>query len=104
MTTTTFIAILDLSVSAADRPVALAHLLAQRPVIEAMPGCVAFRPFPAPGRDTDITVLHEWTSRAAFDDYLASGAFVGSGAILRPMRTGPASSRRFAVELVDTAG
>jgi quinol monooxygenase YgiN len=103
MTTTTFIAILDVSVSAADRPAAIDHLRGEQPIIRAMPGCVDFRLFPSLDRDTDITVLHEWTDRAAFDGYLASDAFARSGAVLRPLMTGTASSRRFHVDLVEQA-
>lgn len=102
--TTTFIAILDLSVSAADRPAALAQLTVEQPIVRAMAGCVDFRVFPAPDSDSAITVLHEWADREAFDAYLASEAFARSGAVLRPLMEGPPSSRRFQVELVEAVG
>ncbi|MGK2949136.1 MAG: putative quinol monooxygenase [Acidimicrobiales bacterium] len=102
--TTTFIAILDLSVSAADRPAALAQLAGEQPIVRAMAGCVDFRLFPAPDSDTAITVLHEWSDQAAFDAYLSSDAFARSGAVLRPLMQGPPSSRRFRVELVEVVG
>lgn len=100
----TFIAILDFAVSAADRPAAVAHLERERSKVRAMPGCIAFRVFPSPESDRGITVLHEWRDQAAFDGYLASDVFARSGAVLRPLMTAPASSRRFHVRLVEIAG
>src|SRR3546814_20066601 len=92
MSTPTFIAVLDFSVSASDRSMAVAHLEREGSTIRSMPGCVAFRVFPAQDTDTDVTVLHEWTDRAAFDGYLASDAFARSGEILRPLLTAPPRS------------
>jgi quinol monooxygenase YgiN len=103
METPTFIAILDFSVSSTDRPAAIAQLEREQPVVRAMPGCIAFRVFPSSETDTDLTVLHEWADRAAFDRYLASDAFARSGEVLRPVMTGPATSRRFQVSLVESA-
>jgi quinol monooxygenase YgiN len=100
MTTPTFIAILDFSTAAADRPAAIAQLEREQPVVTAMPGCLAFRVFPD-GADTGVTVLHEWADQASFDGYLASEAFARSGAVLRPMMTGASTSRRFRVELLE---
>lgn len=102
MAAPTFIAILDLSVSAADRPVAFARLDVEQPTVRAMPGCMDFRPFLSPANETDITVLHEWSDQASFDDYLASDSFIRSGAALRPLMTEAPSSRRFRVELLET--
>jgi quinol monooxygenase YgiN len=101
MTTPTFIAILDFSTAAADRPAAIAQLEREQPAVTAMPGCLAFRVFPDRPNGTGITVLHEWADQASFDGYLASDAFSRSGAILRPMMTGSATSRRFRVELLE---
>jgi quinol monooxygenase YgiN len=97
----TFIAILDFSTTATDRPTAIAQLEREQPVVTAMPGCLAFRVFPDRRDGTGVTVLHEWTDRASFDGYLASEAFARSGAILRPMMTGTPTSRRFRVELLE---
>ena len=72
MTTPSFIAILDFSTTAADRPTAIAQLEREQPVVSAMPGCVAFRAFSSRDDDTGITVLHEWIDQASFADYLAS--------------------------------
>jgi quinol monooxygenase YgiN len=101
MTTPTFIAILDFSTSATDRPAALAQLEREQPVVRAMPGCVDFRVFSHRDDDTGVTVLHEWTDTASFDRYLASEAFTRSGEVLRPLMTGAPSSRRFRVESVE---
>src|SRR3546814_3941048 len=87
MSTPTFLAVLDFSVSASDRSMAVAQLEREGSTIRSMPGCVAFRVFPAQDTDTDVTVLHEWTDRAAFDGYLASDAFARSGENLRPWMT-----------------
>jgi quinol monooxygenase YgiN len=101
MTTPSFIAILDFSTAVADRPAAIAQLERERPVVNAMPGCVAFRVFADRQNDTGVTVLHEWTNKTSFDHYLASDAFARSGEILRPMMSGTPSSRRFHVESVE---
>ncbi len=102
MTTPTFIALVEFTVSAADRPAALVQLERERPLVRAMPGCLAFRVFESRESDSDLTVLHEWVDRAAFDTYLASEAFARSGTVLRPLMTAAPSSRRFQVELLDT--
>lgn len=101
MTAPTFIAILDFSTTAADRPAAIAQLEAEHPVVRAMSGCIDFRAFADRQDDTRITVLHEWVNREAFDEYLSSDAFARSGAVLRPLMVGAPSSRRFHVELVE---
>jgi quinol monooxygenase YgiN len=97
-----FIAILDLSTATADRPTALAQLEAERPAVRAMPGCVNFRVFASQEGDTDITVLHEWDDEPSFRDYLESAAFSRSGLVLRPLMSGPPTSRRFHAELAET--
>jgi quinol monooxygenase YgiN len=102
MTTPTFLAILDFSTAAANRPAAIAQLEREQPVVTAMPGCLAFRVFPDRLNGTSVTVLHEWADVASFEGYLASDAFARSGEILRPMMTGPPTSRRFRVELLET--
>lgn len=101
MTTPTFIAIVDFTVSRDDRRGALAQLESERPLVRAMPGCLGFRVYASRENDTDLTVLHEWVDRAAFDTYLASEAFARSGTVLRPMMTATPSSRRFRVESLD---
>lgn len=102
MTTPTFIAILDFSTAATDRPTAIAQLERERPGVTAMAGCIAFRAFAGRENDTDITVLHEWIDQASFDAYLASDAFTRSGEVLRPLMIGAPVSRRFRVELLQT--
>lgn len=102
MITPAFIAILDVTTSAADRPAAIAQLARERPIVRSMPGCLDFRVFASSETDGGITVLHEWTDPASFADYLGSDAFARSGRLLRPMMTEPASSRRFRVELIET--
>lgn len=102
MTSPSFIAIVDFATSAADRPAVIAQFAREQQAVRAMPGCVACRVFPSPENDTGITVLHEWTDRASFDDYLTSEAFARSGESVRPKMTGTPSSRRFRVELVET--
>jgi len=101
MTTPSFIAILDFSTAAADRHAAIEQLEREQPLVNAMPGCVAFRVFADRRNQTGITVLHEWIDKTAFDRYLESDAFARSGEILRPMMNGAPSSRRFRVELLE---
>lgn len=101
MTTPRFIAIVDFSTSAADRPVAIAQLEREQPLVRTMRGCLGFRVFPSTETDTDVTVVHEWVDESRFADYVASEAFARSGDVLRPLMTEPPSSRRFRVELIE---
>ena len=96
-----FIAIVDFSTAAADRPIALAQLEGERGAVRAMPGCSDFRFFASPERDTDVTVLHEWDAESSFRAYLDSEAFNRSGLVLRPLMVGVPSSRRFRAELAE---
>ena len=102
MTNPSFIAVVDVSTRAADRPTAIAQLECERSLISSMPGCLGFRIFASRQDDTGVTVLHEWADAPSFDRYLASDAFARSGAVLRPLMTTAPVSRRFRVELVDT--
>ncbi|GAA2170125.1 antibiotic biosynthesis monooxygenase family protein [Pedococcus bigeumensis] len=97
-----FIAILDLGTAAPDRPRALAQLEAERPLVRSMPGNLAFRVYESREDDRSVTVVHEWSDQASFDDYLASDAFARSNAILRPLVTEGPVSRRFRAELVES--
>lgn len=97
-----FIAILDVATDAADRDAALTQLLAEQEIVRAMPGCIDFRAFLSPTDATSVTVLHEWADEDSFAQYLASDAFARSGQVLRPLMSGPAVSRRFRAELVET--
>ncbi|GAA0814601.1 putative quinol monooxygenase [Spirilliplanes yamanashiensis] len=96
------IAIVDLATTGADRPAALAQLDRESGPVRAMPGNAAFRVYAARDDDTRITVVHEWADEASFAGYLASDAFARSGAVLRPLLTGPPVSRRFHAELLET--
>src|SRR3546814_1195099 len=53
MSTPTFIAVLDFSVSARDRSMAVAQLGREGSTLRSMPVCVAFRVLPAHDPDTD---------------------------------------------------
>lgn len=97
-----FIAVLDLSTAPADRAAALAQLRSEQPEVRAMPGCIDFRVFASDERDTDVTVLHEWSDEESFASYLESDAFARSGDVLRPLMTSAPTSRRFRAELVET--
>ncbi|WP_116999186.1 putative quinol monooxygenase [Desertimonas flava] len=96
-----FIAILDLCTAADDRPTARAQLLAERPAVRAMPGCIDFRVFEAPDDDRRLTVLHEWADRASFDAYTASNEFARSGEVIFPLVAEPPVSRRFEAHLLE---
>jgi quinol monooxygenase YgiN len=97
-----YLAIVDVTTAAADRPAALAQLEAEAGTVRAMPGCLAFRAFPSPESDTELTILHEWLDAASFEGYTASESFAASGAVLRPLMTATPRSRRFRAELVET--
>jgi heme-degrading monooxygenase HmoA len=97
-----FIAILDFSTTAADRPAALARLDRERGQVQGMPGNIAFRVYAGREDDTGVTVVHEWQDEASFAGYLGSASFARSGEVLRPIMAGAPVSRRFHAELVET--
>ena len=97
-----FIAILDFSTAAVDRPAALAQLDRERDEVQAMPGNMAFRVYASRADETRVTVLHEWEDEASFAGYLGSDSFARSGEVLRPVMTGAPVSRRFRAELLET--
>jgi quinol monooxygenase YgiN len=97
-----FIAILDFSTTAGDRPAALAQLDHERDEIRAMPGNVAFRVYASREDETRIAVVHEWQDEESFTGYVASDSFARSGDVLRPLMTGAPLSRRFHADLLET--
>ena len=97
-----FIAILDFTTTAADRPAALAQLDQESGEVRAMPGNVAFRVYAGREDDTQVTVVHEWQDEPSFAGYLGSASFARSGEVLRPLMTGAPVSRRFRAELAET--
>jgi quinol monooxygenase YgiN len=99
-----FIAIVDFSTAATDRPAALAQLDAERGQVRAMPGNLAFRVYASREDETSIVIVHEWEDEESFAGYGRSDSFARSGAVLRPMMTGTPTSRRFHVELLETVG
>ncbi|WP_406832868.1 antibiotic biosynthesis monooxygenase family protein [Pedococcus sp. KACC 23699] len=96
------IAILDFGTTAGDRDRALAQLENERPLVRSMPGNLAFRVYASREDDRTVTVVHEWTDRAAFAAYLASDAFARSNAVLRPLVIDGPVSRRFSAELLES--
>ena len=96
-----FIAILDLCFAPGDRSAARDQLLAERPTVRAMPGCIDFRVLEAHDDDRRLTVLHEWEDRPSFDLYTGSDAFARLGDVILPLVTEPPVSRRFHAELAD---
>ena len=97
-----FIAILDFTTAAGDRPAALAQLDGERAEVRAMPGNIAFRVYAGREDDTQVTVVHEWQDEASFAAYLDSASFARSGEVLRPIMAGAPVSRRFHAELMET--
>jgi len=97
-----FIAILDLSTAAADRPAALAQLDAEADQVRAMPGNVAYRVYAERDDDTAVTVVHEWDDEESFAGYVRSESFAQSGVVIRPLMTGAPVSRRFRADLIET--
>jgi quinol monooxygenase YgiN len=97
-----FIAIIDFSTAATDRPAALAQLDRERDEVRAMPGNQAFRVYASRQDDTAVTLVHEWDDEASFAGYLKSDSFARSGEVLRPMMTGAPVSRRFHADLLET--
>jgi quinol monooxygenase YgiN len=96
------IALLDLHTAATDRAAALAQLDAEREEIRAMPGNLDFRVYAARDNEEDVVVVHEWADEPSFATYLASESFARSGAVLRPLMSAPAVSRRFQASLLET--
>ena len=97
-----FIAILDFSTTASDRPAALAQLDGERDEIRAMPGNLDFRVYAARDDEEAVVVIHEWADESSFAGYLSSDAFTRSGAVLGPMVTAAPVSRRFRAALLET--
>jgi quinol monooxygenase YgiN len=97
-----FIAIVDFSTPAADRPAALAQLDKESGEVRAMPGNIAFRVYAGREDDTQVTVVHEWQDEPSFAGYLDSASFARAGGVLRPLMTGAPVSRRFRAELAET--
>ena len=96
------IAVLDLRTTPADRPVALAQLDSERDEVRAMPGNLDFRVYAAREDEEGVVVIHEWADEASFAGYVSSDSFARSGAVLRPLMTTPAVSRRFRAALLET--
>ncbi|WP_433303411.1 putative quinol monooxygenase [Actinoplanes sp. CA-030573] len=97
-----FIAILDFSTSAADRPAALAQLDREREQVRDMPGNIAFRVYADREDDTRVTLVHEWQDEESFAGYLGSPSFARSGEVLRPLMVDAPVSRRFRAEPAET--
>lgn len=97
-----FIAVVDFTTAASDRPAALAQLDSEAEQVRAMPGNVAYRVYANRDDQTGVTIVHEWADEPSFAAYQASDAFTRSGQILRPMMTGAPISRRFRADLVET--
>lgn len=96
--TAVFIAIVDFSTAAADRPTALACLDSERDEIRAMPGNLAFRVHASREDDGRLTIVHEWDDEVSFGGYLRSGSFARFGEVLRPIANEAPVSRRFHAE------
>jgi quinol monooxygenase YgiN len=96
------IAIVDFDTAATDRAAALGHLDAERDLITAMPGNLAFRVYASREDDSRITIVHEWEDEASFDGYLGSASFARFGEAIRPLMVGAPVSRRFRGELLAT--
>jgi quinol monooxygenase YgiN len=67
-----------------------------------MPGNLDFRVYSSRANEEDVAVIHEWADEPSFATYLSSEAFARSGAVLRPLLTAPAVSRRFSAALLET--
>jgi quinol monooxygenase YgiN len=97
-----FIAILDFTTTATDRPAALAQLDAEHDEVRSMPGNLAFRVYASREDATGIAVIHEWDDEASFARYTESDSFARSGVVLRPIIAGTPVSRRFRAQLLET--
>ena len=97
-----FIAHVHFTVAPAERQAALDALLAEVPVVRAMPGCLAFVPFLDPTDPAGLGILHEWQDASSFGAYAASPGFAEVGKVLRPMMTSAPVSKRFDAKLLET--
>ncbi|MAM62623.1 putative quinol monooxygenase [Maritimibacter sp. UBA3975] len=91
----------DFDVDPAERTHALAVLEMEVGEVRALPGCRHFAPYADPALPGRVSIVHEWEDEAALATYLASTAFARSGEALRPIMTGPPSSRRFRAEMIE---
>jgi quinol monooxygenase YgiN len=94
------IALVDFDVVAETRDVALEHLQKAAENIRAMSGNIAFRSHIDPRSQTHIGIIQEWSTEAAFDDYLASAVFADLGALLGPLMSAPPNSQRYRAEKI----
>jgi quinol monooxygenase YgiN len=97
-----FIAIVDFTVAPADRPEALAAILAETSAVGAMTGNIAFLPYLHPVDPGALRIFHEWETAADFEAYAASSAFKALSQILRPLMTAAPVSRRLTADLLET--
>ncbi len=95
------VAIVDFEVRQSDRSDALRTLIEAAPTVEAMAGCITFRPHVDPRSETQVGVVHEWRNKEAFESYLASETFAGLNKVLRPIAMRAPNSRRYAAERLE---
>ena len=90
-----FIAHVFFRVAPALGQTALNALLAECPIVRALPGCTTFLPFIDPTQPGAVGLLHEWESEDQFAAYTASPGFAAVGQVLRPLMVAPPVSKRF---------
>lgn len=96
-----FIAHLRFPIAPESRQAVVDAFMADIESVRAMKGCLAFHPFLDPADDAMFGVVHEWESEPDFNAYIASEAFRGFGANVRPLMTGKPVSRRFQAQLLE---
>jgi quinol monooxygenase YgiN len=96
------IAHVHFTVTPSERQKALEALLAEVPVVRALPGCRAFHPFLDATDPAGLGIVHEWTDEESFGAYVTSAGFAEVGKVLRPMMTAAPVSKRFDAKLLET--
>jgi quinol monooxygenase YgiN len=94
------IVIVDFTVAPADSALVHSTLLAEAPVVRALPGNLGFSIWADPDTPGTWRLMHEWTDAAGFEAYRSTPAFKDVGAILFPLMLGKPSSRVFAADML----
>ncbi|WP_108816292.1 putative quinol monooxygenase [Loktanella sp. Alg231-35] len=82
----------NFTVAAVDQGAAVACLLEEALVMQALPGNQGYRVLVQPQTEGVITLLHKWNDLDSLDAYRNGPLFAKVGGVLRPIMTGAPST------------
>jgi quinol monooxygenase YgiN len=94
------IVIVDFTVAPSDSPLVHSTLLAEAPVVRALPGNLGFATWTDPDHPGTWRLMHEWADADSFAAYRATPAFTTVGQVLFPLMLGKPSSRAFQADML----